>query len=358
MSRVTGYAGVINSQGAKFLASDRGRAVRCWARRRGAGSYVVDNGADASSRSRARSRLERARRLRAATCSIDRNPTREAIEREFAALEDARQADAGSAIGVAAAFPVTIDRVSAWAASLEQKGIALVPVSALIDARPLCAAGRRRARRRARSRGGVAPQPREPAAGVADDPQPFERRRIREPSIPRACPIAARRGDGVQPRKASSSWGGGSIRIGRSVADAAGRGRRGRRSARGGAARARRRDRDRQRSGVWREAPEWFSYDLPRDGDRRGARRAKYRGQRQKWFALRFSGADSEIDLERATGTRNSTPVAGSRSTSCRRLIVPFKRDVYDKVVEAFRHCQLPGVALALHECPMRSQSF
>ena len=87
MSRVTGYAGVINSQGAKYLTSPADvKWILGETSRRGLVSSSTTG--SRSSRSRARSRLKKARALRAATCTIDRNPIREAIEREFAALED------------------------------------------------------------------------------------------------------------------------------------------------------------------------------------------------------------------------------------------------------------------------------
>ena len=44
------------------------------------------------------------------------------------------------------------------------------------------------------------------------------------------------------------------------------------------------------------EAPDWYSYDLPQDVAKK-AWRGGYRGQTQKWFALRFTGHESEIDI-------------------------------------------------------------
>src|SRR5690606_17397520 len=44
------------------------------------------------------------------------------------------------------------------------------------------------------------------------------------------------------------------------------------------------------------EAPEWIYYDLPEDLLGK-AWQGKYRGQRQRWFAFAFTGADSEIDV-------------------------------------------------------------
>ncbi|HYZ24875.1 MAG TPA: RNA pyrophosphohydrolase [Rhodopila sp.] len=45
------------------------------------------------------------------------------------------------------------------------------------------------------------------------------------------------------------------------------------------------------------EHPEWLTYDLPPDllGI---AWRGRYRGQRQRWFALRFTGQDTDIRLD------------------------------------------------------------
>jgi putative (di)nucleoside polyphosphate hydrolase len=70
------------------------------------------------------------------------------------------------------------------------------------------------------------------------------------------------------------------------------------------------------------------------------ARRGKYRGQAQKWYAFRFDGDEDEINI--------LTPPAGhSQEFSDWRweeahrlpgLIVPFKRKVYEDVVAAFAH--------------------
>ena len=49
------------------------------------------------------------------------------------------------------------------------------------------------------------------------------------------------------------------------------------------------------------EAPEWYAYDLPSMVAGR-AWRGRYRGQNQKWFAFRFEGDDSEINIHRPGG--------------------------------------------------------
>jgi putative (di)nucleoside polyphosphate hydrolase len=83
------------------------------------------------------------------------------------------------------------------------------------------------------------------------------------------------------------------------------------------------------------EAPEWYSYDLPRElvGI---AMKGKYRGQRQKWFALRFVGADRDIDLN-AHKHAEFDAYRWVEIDEVTRLIVPFKRQVYQNVVNIFR---------------------
>jgi putative (di)nucleoside polyphosphate hydrolase len=81
------------------------------------------------------------------------------------------------------------------------------------------------------------------------------------------------------------------------------------------------------------EAPESTRYDLPDHlvGKVWGGR---YRGQEQRWVALRFLGTDSDIDIE----TEHPEFDAWRWSEPDRVLaeIVPFKRDVYTTVLAAF----------------------
>lgn len=88
-----------------------------------------------------------------------------------------------------------------------------------------------------------------------------------------------------------------------------------------------------------REAPGWFTYDLPVDlvGQSWGGR---YRGQKQKWFALRFQGDDADIDVAHPGGGMHKPEFSEWRWERLERLpelIVPFKRRVYEEVVAAFR---------------------
>lgn len=87
------------------------------------------------------------------------------------------------------------------------------------------------------------------------------------------------------------------------------------------------------------ETPDWITYDLPQHlvGI---ALKGKYRGQKQKWFAFRFEGADSEIAINPPPGGHEAEfdQWAWKPMAELPELIVPFKRPVYDSVVAAFRH--------------------
>lgn len=86
------------------------------------------------------------------------------------------------------------------------------------------------------------------------------------------------------------------------------------------------------------EAPEWIYYDLP-DEALGIAWKGRYRGQRQRWFAFAFTGDDREIDVAAPGGGKFSPEFDAWRWERLARtpgLIVPFKRDAYEKVVAAF----------------------
>jgi putative (di)nucleoside polyphosphate hydrolase len=87
------------------------------------------------------------------------------------------------------------------------------------------------------------------------------------------------------------------------------------------------------------EAPGWIYYDLPDDA-LGVALKGKYRGQRQRWFAYRFTGEDSEINVT-APGD-GSMPAEFDKwrwesLEALPQLIVPFKKQAYLEVVTAFR---------------------
>ena len=85
------------------------------------------------------------------------------------------------------------------------------------------------------------------------------------------------------------------------------------------------------------EAPRWYNYDLPAHLIGKSWK-GKYRGQTQKWFALRFLGDDSEINLAPPGHSQEFDQWRWARMDEVVALIVPFKRPVYEKVIAGFRH--------------------
>lgn len=82
------------------------------------------------------------------------------------------------------------------------------------------------------------------------------------------------------------------------------------------------------------ETPDWVLYDLP-DHLRGKLWKGKYRGQKQRWFLLRFLGQDSAIDL--TAHDQEFARWRWSPPDQVLRDIVPFKRDVYQTVITTFR---------------------
>ncbi|HEV2563177.1 MAG TPA: RNA pyrophosphohydrolase [Rhizomicrobium sp.] len=93
------------------------------------------------------------------------------------------------------------------------------------------------------------------------------------------------------------------------------------------------------RAEILREHPEWLAYDLPQHllGV---ALHGRYRGQKQKWIAMRFHGEDRDINV--ATKDPEFAQWKWLAIESLPRLIVPFKRDTYATVIEAFRDLAAP----------------
>jgi len=84
------------------------------------------------------------------------------------------------------------------------------------------------------------------------------------------------------------------------------------------------------------EIEDWLRYDIPREivGE---AWRGRYRGQTQKWFAVGFTGDESEIDVAHPAGHKPEfTAWRWERMENLPALIIPFKRHVYERVVREF----------------------
>ena len=83
------------------------------------------------------------------------------------------------------------------------------------------------------------------------------------------------------------------------------------------------------------ESKDWLRYDLPPDLAGQ-LWKGKYRGQEQKWYAFRFTGKDSEVKIDGEHPEFSAWKWAPFRDVP--KLIVPFKRTLYDQVVAEFGH--------------------
>ena len=82
------------------------------------------------------------------------------------------------------------------------------------------------------------------------------------------------------------------------------------------------------------ETKGWLSYDFPAELRER-FQQGRFQGQRQKWFAMRFTGRDSDIDL--ATAHPEFKAWKWVAPDQLPRLIVPFKRRVYLDLLAEFQ---------------------
>ena len=85
------------------------------------------------------------------------------------------------------------------------------------------------------------------------------------------------------------------------------------------------------------EHPDWLNYDLPEDviGVALGG---KYRGQTQKWFAMRFTGDDRQISIDGSNGHEvEFDQWRWGETDELLEKVVPFKRHVYARVIAQFK---------------------
>jgi putative (di)nucleoside polyphosphate hydrolase len=88
------------------------------------------------------------------------------------------------------------------------------------------------------------------------------------------------------------------------------------------------------------ESAGWLRYDVPH-GIARRAWQGRYRGQMQKWFAMRFTGTDRDIDVATAHPEFNAWKWVPAADLPA--LIVPFKRQLYRDILAEFgKLCGLP----------------
>jgi uncharacterized protein len=129
LSRFQGYVGLANFMGGRFVATDA--VMQPFIReaaKRGLG-YLDDGSAP---RSVAGTLAEsQPMPFARADLSIDAVPTSVEIDRALAKLESLAR-EHGTAVGMASALPISIERVGLWAKALESHGIMLVPLTTVM----------------------------------------------------------------------------------------------------------------------------------------------------------------------------------------------------------------------------------
>jgi polysaccharide deacetylase 2 family uncharacterized protein YibQ len=124
LSRAQGYFAV-GGQGGAFAESPEAAPIMKAIAERGVGFIEIDGSALSSFRSNAGL-------VHISTPNwIDETPTADAIDEKLGELEALARRD-GIALGVAEPYPITLQRLVEWTATLEQRGIALVPASSLL----------------------------------------------------------------------------------------------------------------------------------------------------------------------------------------------------------------------------------
>ena len=126
LSRFQGYAGITNFMGARFVVADAAmQPILREAAKRGLG--FLDDGSAPRSVA-AGLAAGQALPFAKADFSIDAVPTALEIDRALAKLESLAR-ERGTAVGVASALPISIERIGAWIKALESHGIMLVPLT-------------------------------------------------------------------------------------------------------------------------------------------------------------------------------------------------------------------------------------
>jgi polysaccharide deacetylase 2 family uncharacterized protein YibQ len=129
LSRMSGYAGVMNHMGGRFSAEDA--AMLPFIGEIGhRGLYYLDDGTTPESRAAS---VGATLKVPVVTGNLvlDRKRSREDIAGQLEVLEQIA-AEKGLAVGVASAFPETVDVLADWAQSAGERGFALVPASAAL----------------------------------------------------------------------------------------------------------------------------------------------------------------------------------------------------------------------------------
>jgi polysaccharide deacetylase 2 family uncharacterized protein YibQ len=130
LSRFTGYAGVTNLLGQRFL-SDSDALSPTFTSLGRRGLYFYDNGGAPQSVAPTVAGREGSAFAQSGG-TLDGIQAALEIDKQLSALEDAARAH-GSAVGSGFLYPVTVERIALWAKTLQSRGFVLVPVSAIVS---------------------------------------------------------------------------------------------------------------------------------------------------------------------------------------------------------------------------------
>jgi len=125
LSRASGYFGVTNYLGSRFVASGPAMSAFSGVLKQRGVAFVDDGLAARKGLGPARASADRI---------VDEDLSAEAIARQFAALEAGARSN-GQAMGSGFAYPVTLESAAVWTRSLEARGFQLAPASALLNGR-------------------------------------------------------------------------------------------------------------------------------------------------------------------------------------------------------------------------------
>lgn len=132
LSRVTGYVGVTNMMGSRFTTSQV-NLVPVFDELKKRGLLFVDGRASEQSVAGSLAGTMGVPRV-SADDTLDGETTADAIDHHLALLEEAAKKN-GAALGIGFAYPLTFERIALWAKTLDAKGLALAPASALAEAK-------------------------------------------------------------------------------------------------------------------------------------------------------------------------------------------------------------------------------
>lgn len=132
LARFTGYVGIVNFMGGRFTA-DESSLFPVMKEAAARGLMIIDDGSSQRSLIPTAAGMVRAPSAKA-DLVLDAMVQAQAIDRELGKLETLAR-ERGTAVASATALPMTVERINRWAKTLEEKGLVLVPVSAMTAVR-------------------------------------------------------------------------------------------------------------------------------------------------------------------------------------------------------------------------------